>query len=338
LSACEGIEKVGFDQELTFNPPHADMHKNARTTPLSRAMIVQRVERDGLSCRAVATALQLSEKTVRKWLGRYRREGTGGLIDRTSRPHGVIPVQQRPRWCLVERLRRQRCSYTEISLRTGLSRATLSRWLRQRGLNRLPKLGVTAPVVRYEHKHPGDLLHLDTKKLGRIARVGHRINADRRSRVRGIGWEYLHVCVDDHSRVGTAEMYPDEHGVTAAAFLERAVAYYASFGVRVRRVMTDNGACYLSKAFQAACARLQLRHLRTRPYTPRTNGKAERFIQSALREWAYAHAYRRSQERSATLPLWLHRYNWHRPHHSLGLNPPISRLALSADNLVRLHS
>ena len=247
-------------------------------------------------------------------------------------------MEHRPHWRLIERLRRQRCSYTEISLRTGLSRATLSRWLRQRGLNRLPKLGTTPPVVRYEHARPGELLHLDTKKLGRIARIGHRINADRRSRVRGIGWEYLHVCVDDHSRVGTAEMYPDEHGLTAAAFLERAVAYYASFGVRIRRVMTDNGSCYLSKAFRAACVRLNVRHLRTRPYTPRTNGKAERFIQSAMREWAYAHAYRRSAERTATLPLWLHRYNWHRPHHSIGLNPPISRLALSADNLVRLHS
>jgi transposase InsO family protein len=314
------------------------MHKNARTTPLSRAMIVQRVERDGLSCRAVATALQLSEKTVRKWVRRHRREGARGLVDRSSRPRCVRPVAQRPGWRLVEQLRRQRCSYTEISLRTGLSRATLSRWLRQCGLNRLPRLGPTPPVVRYEHAHPGDLLHLDTKKLGRIAQIGHRITADRRRRVRGIGWEYLHVCIDDHSRVSTAEMYPDEHGVTAAAFLERSVAYYASFGVQIRRVMTDNGSCYLSRAFREACQRLQLRHLRTRPYTPRTNGKAERFIQSALREWAYAHAYRRSRERTETLPLWLHRYNWHRPHHSIGLNPPISRLALSADNLVRLHS
>jgi transposase InsO family protein len=250
----------------------------------------------------------------------------------------VLAVEKRPGWRLVERLRLQRCSYTEISLRTGLSRATLSRWLRQRGLNRLPRLGTTPPVVRYEHPRPGDLLHLDTKKLGRIARIGHRINADRRTRVRGIGWEYLHVCIDDHSRVGTAEMYANEHGITAAAFLERAVAYYATFGVRIRRVMTDNGSCYLSKAFQQACARLRLRHLRTRPYTPRTNGKAERFIQSAMREWAYAHAYRRSAERTATLPLWLHRYNWHRPHHSIGLNPPISRLVLSADNLMRLHT
>ena len=329
---------VGFDQELTLNPLHADMHKNARTTPLSRAMIVQRVSAHGLSCRAVATALQLSERTVRKWVRRHRLEGPGGLADRTSRPRSVRPVEQRRGWALVERLRRQRCSYTEISLRTGLSRATLSRWLRQRSLNRLPRLGTTPPVIRYEHAHPGDLLHLDTKKLGRIARIGHRITADRRRRVRGIGWEYLHVCVDDHSRVSTAEMYANEHGVTAAAFLEHCIAYYACFGVRIRRVMTDNGSCYLSKAFRATCTRLRVRHLRTRPYTPRTNGKAERFIQSAMREWAYAHAYRRSRERTETLPLWLHRYNWHRPHHSIGLNPPISRLALSADNLMRLHS
>jgi len=314
------------------------MHKNARTTPLSRAMIVQRVEQDRLSCRAVATALQLSKKTVRKWVQRHRQEGALGLRDRSSRPRSIRPVDKRPSWRLVERLRLRRCSYTEISLRTGLSRATLSRWLRQRGLNRLPKLGSTPPVVRYERARPGELLHLDTKKLGRIEGIGHRLTGDRRDHRRGVGWEYLHVCIDDHSRVSTAEMYADEHGLTAATFLERAVAYYASFGVRVRRVMTDNGSCYLSKAFRAVCARLGLRHVRTRPYTPRTNGKAERFIQSALREWAYAHTYRRSVERSATLPLWLHRYNWHRPHHSIGLNPPISRLALSADNLMRLHT
>jgi len=314
------------------------MHKNARTTPLSRAMIVQRVEQDRLSCRAVATALQLSEKTVRKWVQRHRQEGSPGLRDRSSRPRSVRPVEKRPSWRLVERLRLRRCSYTEISLRTGLSRATLSRWLRQRGLNRLPKLGSTPPVVRYERARPGELLHLDTKKLGRIEGIGHRITGDRRDHRRGVGWEYLHVCVDDHSRVSTAEMYADEHGLTAATFLEHAVAYYASFGVRVRGVMTDNGSCYLSRAFREVCARLRLRHVRTRPYTPRTNGKAERFIQSALREWAYAHTYRRSGERTATLPLWLHRYNWHRPHHSLGLNPPISRLALSADNLMRLHT
>lgn len=314
------------------------MHSNARTTPLSRAVIVHRVTREGLSRRAAAAALRLSEKTVRKWLGRHRAEGSKGLKDRSSRPRSVVPVDRRPGYEQAVALRKQRCSFTEITLKTGLSRATLSRWFRHAGLSRLKSLDPTPPVVRYEWKRPGDLLHLDTKKLGIITRIGKRINGDERTRERGAGWEYLHVCVDDHSRVAVSDMGPDEHGVTAGRFLERAVAYYGRFGVRVRRVMTDNGSCYLSHAFREVCQRLQLRHIRTRPYTPRTNGKAERFIQSALREWAYAHAYNRSSERTDTLPLWTHRYNWHRPHHSLQMNPPISRLALSADNLVKHHS
>ena len=314
------------------------MHSNARTTPRSRAGIVQLVTREGLSRRAAAAALRLSEKTVRKWLGRHRAEGIAGLEDRSSRPRSVVAVRQRPGYEEVERLRKMRCSYTEICMRTGLSRATLSRWLTLAGLNRLKSLEPTVPVVRYEWKRPGDMVHLDTKKLGIISTIGHRITGDRKSSKGGVGWEYVHVCVDDHSRVAVGEMAPDERGTTAAQFLEQAVAYYGRFGVRVRRVMTDNGSCYLSDAFKQTCHRLKLKHIRTRPYTPRTNGKAERFIQSALREWAYAHAYHHSVERATTLPLWLHRYNWHRPHHSLRMNPPISRLALNADNLVKLHN
>ena len=314
------------------------MHKNARTTPLSRAVIVQQVLREGHSRRAVATALRLSEKTVRKWVGRHRLEGPAGLNDRRSRPRCVVPVAERPRYVEVLALRKQRCSYSEIALRTGVSRATLSRWLRQAGLNRLKSLEPTPPVVRYEWPEPGDLLHLDTKRLGIISKIGHRITGDRRHQVDGAGWEYLHVCVDDHSRLAVTDLRPDESGPAAARFLELAVAYYGRFGVTVRRVMTDNGNCYRSDAFKDTCQRLNLRHIRTRPYTPRTNGKAERFIQSALREWAYAHAYHHSIERADTLPLWAHRYNWHRPHHALKMNPPISRLALSADNLVRHHT
>jgi transposase InsO family protein len=313
------------------------MHKNARTTPLSRAMIVQEVLREGHSRRAVATARRLSEKTVRKWTRRYAEGGGPALADRSSRPHGVVPVAERRGYPLVLKLRRARCSYAEIALRTGLSRATLSRWLRRVGLNRLKSLEPTVPVVRYERDHPGDLLHLDIKKLGRFQRVGHRITGDRKGSG-GSGWEYLHVGIDDHSRVSLAEIYPNERGHSAQSFLCHAVKYYARFGVKVKDVMTDNGSCYLSNAFRRTCQRLQLRHIRTRPYTPRTNGKAERFIQTALREWAYAHSYRHSRERLATLPLWLHRYNWHRPHQSLHMNPPISRLAFSADNLVRLHT
>jgi transposase InsO family protein len=312
------------------------MHSNARTTPLSRADIVHQVLQEGESRRAVATALRLSEKTVRKWVSRH--QAGEGLADRSSRPRSVRPVPKRRGYAAVLALRRQRCSYTEISLRTGLSRATLSRWLRHAGLSRLKSLDPTPPVVRYERAHPGELLHLDIKKLGIISRIGHRITGDRTSRERGAGWEHLHVCVDDHTRLAVGDLAPDDYDHTAARFLERAVTYYGRFGVKVRQVMTDNGPCYRSNLFKQTCSRLGLRHLRTRPYTPRTNGKAERFIQSALREWAYAHAYRHSKERAATLPLWLHRYNWHRPHHSLGMNPPISRLALSADNLVRHHN
>jgi transposase InsO family protein len=314
------------------------MHKNARTTPRSRAMIVQRVLREGHSRRAVATALRLSEKTVRKWVGRYEKGGAAGLDEGLSRPSCVVPVQERKGFKQVLLLRQQRCSYSEIALRTGVSRATLSRWLRRVGLNRLKSLEPTVPVVRYEREKPGELLHLDIKRLGRIRTMGHRVTGDRRSRKKGTGWEYLHIGIDDHSRVSLADIYPNEQGLSAVSFLKIAVAYYARFGVKIQQVMTDNGSCYLSKIFHSACLDLGLRHIRTRPYTPRTNGKAERFIQTAMREWAYAYAYNHSTERIATLPLWLHRYNWHRPHHALQMNPPISRLALSANNLVRLHT
>jgi transposase InsO family protein len=314
------------------------MHKNARTTPLSRAVIVQQVLHEGHSRRAVAAALRLSEKTVRKWIKRHENEGAPGLQDGLSTPRCVVPLADRRGFTQVLKLRQQRCSYSEIALRTGLSRATLSRWLRRVGLNRLRSLEPTVPVVRYERERPGELLHMDIKKLGRIERTGHRITGDPRDNVDGAGWEFLHIGIDDHSRVSLAELYPDECTPSAIRFLELAVAYYASFDVRIERVMTDNGPCFKSHLFRAACQKLGLRHIRTRPYTPRTNGKAERFIQTALREWAYAHSYSHSRQRAATLPLWLHRYNWHRPHQSLHMNPPISRLALSADNLVRLHT
>ena len=314
------------------------MHKNARTTPLSRAGIVQQVLKEGYSRRAVATARGLSEKTVRKWTARLEEEGAAGLQDRSSRPHCVSAVVDRPGYPAVLALRQQRCSYSEIALRTGLSRATLSRWLRCVGLNRLKSLEVPVPIVRYERDHPGELLHLDIKKLGRINRIGHRRTGSREGRIEGAGWEYLHIGIDDHSRVSLAELYPDERIPSAIGFLRLAVAYYARFGVKIQRVMTDNGPAYVSKAFRYACHQLGLRHVRTRPYTPRTNGKAERFIQTAMREWAYGHSYSHSSERAATLPLWLHRYNWHRPHHAPQMNPPISRLALSADKVVRLHN
>jgi transposase InsO family protein len=210
--------------------------------------------------------------------------------------------------------------------------------LRRLGLNRLTSLEPREPVRRYERDSPGELIHIDIKKLGRIERIGHRITGNRRDTTRGAGWEFVHVCIDDHSRIAHVAVLPSERKEAAVSFLKTAVAYYARLGVAIERVMTDNGSCYRSIAFRKACKSLGLRHIRTRPYTPRTNGKAERFIHTALREWAYAQAYQHSDQRNAELRRWLHRYNWHRPHSSLKAQTPISRLAIAADNLSRLHN
>ena len=227
----------------------------------------------------------------------------------------------------VARLRRQRYTGQQIAAGLRISPATVSRILRRLGLNRLAALEPAEPVRRYEREHPGELIHIDIKKLGRFDRVGHRITGNLRgqSNSRGVGWEYVHVCIDDASRIAYAEIKKSERKASAIAFLKAVVIYYANFGISIQRVMTDNGSCYKSRAFGRACKRLGLKHIRTRPYTPKTNGKAERFIQTALREWAYAKAYQRSDHRGAELPLWLHRYNWHRPHGSIGAKPPISR-------------
>ena len=223
----------------------------------------------------------------------------------------------------VERLRRQRWTGKQIAAETGVSPATVSRVLRRLGLNKLSALEPAEPVRRYERERPGELIHLDIKKLGRIGSVGHRITGrypGAVNRHHGIGWEFVHVCIDDASRIAFVQVQADQRKESAVAFLEAAVAYYAKLGIRIERVMTDNGSCYQSKMFRAACKRLGLRQIFTRPYTPKTNGKAERFIQTALREWAYARAYHNSDQRSAELPYWLHRYNWHRPHGSLKAN------------------
>lgn len=195
------------------------------------------------------------------------------------------------------------------------------------------------PAIRYEYGEPGGLIHLDIKRLGRFERVGHRITGDRtgQSNSRGVGWEYVHVCIDDASRIAFTGIFPDEKAVSAIQFLKAAVAYYRSLGVTVTRVMTDNGSCYKAKDFAKTCKTLGLKHIRTRPYTPKTNGKAERFIQTALREWAYARPYPSSEARKSHLPHWTHMYNWHRPHGSFKSKTPISRLVLNRDNLLRIH-
>jgi len=316
-----------------------NIHKNARLTPSGRERIVRQVA-SGQTPEAVGQAAGVCPRTVRKWMDRYRREGLAGLQDRSSRPHRLYRPTPQAIVEQVERLRRARYTGKQIAAELRISPATVSRVLRRLGLNKLSALEPAAPVRRYEREHPGELIHLDIKKLGRIDGIGHRITGDRtgQSSNRGIGWEFVHVCIDDASRVAFVQVMPDEKKQSAVAFLKAAVAYYASLGVTVTRVMTDNGSCYKSFDFRDACRELGLRHIRTKPYTPKTNGKAERFIQTALREWAYAKAYTHSDGRTAELSVWLHRYNWHRPHGSLKAKTPISRLGLSEDNLLRLHN
>jgi transposase InsO family protein len=316
-----------------------NIHRNARLTPLGRERIVMLVL-GGQTPEAAARAAGVCPRTVRKWVARYRGEGLAGLADRSSRPHRLYRPTSPAIVEKVEALRRQRWTGKQIAAEVGVSPATVSRILRRLGLNRIAALEPAEPVRRYEREHPGELIHIDIKKLGRFDRVGHRITGERTplNKSRGIGWEFVHVCIDDASRLAFSQIMPDERKESAVVFLHAAVAYYRSLGVTVARVMTDNGPCYKSFDFRDACRDLGLRHIRTRPYTPRTNGKAERFIQTALREWAYAQAYPNSGRRAAELPIWLHRYNWHRPHGALQSKPPISRIALDRDNLLRLHT
>jgi transposase InsO family protein len=316
-----------------------DIHKNARLTVHGRERIVRQVM-SGQTPKAVASAAGVCPRTIRKWVTRYRAEGPAGLHDRSSRPHRLRRPTPQETVRKIEQLRRQRWTGKQIAAEAGVSPATVSRVLRRLGLNKLSALE-PEPVRRYERENPGELIHIDIKKLGRIGAVGHRITGRRTgviNRHHGIGWEFVHVCIDDTFCVVFSWVMTDERKESAVNFLKAAVAYYEGLGVKVERVMTDNGSCYRSRAFGKACKALGLRHIRTKPYTPKTNGKAERFIQTSLREWAYARAYNTSDERTAELPRWLHRYNWHRPHGSIGSKPPISRLSLTGNNLLRLHT
>ena len=315
-----------------------NIHKNARLTTHGRERIVKLVL-SGQTPQAVAEAAGVCPRTVRKWVWRYRAEGPAGLFDRSSRPKRLRLATPQAIVERIEALRRERMTGKAIAAATGVSAATVSRILKRLGINKLKALEPAEPVRRYERDNPGELIHLDIKKLGRFSRSGHRVTGQRQGcRNAGAGWEFVHVCIDDASRIAFSQIKPDERKQSAVAFLRAAIAYYRNLGVRVERVMTDNGACYRSKAFAKACKRLGLKHIFTRPYTPKTNGKAERFIQTSLREWAYARAYDSSDQRAAELPYWMHRYNWHRPHGSIGSKPPISRLRLTGNNLSRLHS
>ena len=313
-------------------------HKHARLTARGRALLVSRVIELRWTVAAASQAAGVSVRTGYKWLARFRAEGSAGLADRSSRPkHMPRALSATERQCL-EALRRQRWPLWRIAAQAGRGMGTVSRCMKRLGLSRLQSLEPVPSVLRYERAAPGELLHLDTKKLGRIDGVGHRITGDRAlNRNRGIGWDMVHLAIDDHSRVSFALIKADERGHSCAQFLRQAVAYYAGLGVRIDRVMTDNGCGYRSKAFRASCLELGLRHVRTRPYTPKTNGKAERFVQTSLREWAYARPYDSSAQREAALQPFVHRYNWHRPHSALNRQPPMTRIP-AMRNLLELNS
>ena len=299
-------------------------HGNALLTPRGRRELVERAEAEGVG--PAADALGVSRRTAAKWLSRWRREGVAGLLDRSSRPRRLARSTA-PR--LVERvlaLRHERLIASAIAERCALPRSTVGAILRRHGLGRLKAQQPAVPVVRYERQSPGELVHLDTKKLGRIGRIGHRIHGDRTTRVRGIGWEYAHVAIDDHSRLAYLEVLPDETGESCTAFWERAQRFYERHGITVQRIRTDNGSGYRSTLFNAVLHGEGIRHLYTQPYTPRTNGKAERMVQTLLREWAYKRPYSSSRRRTAALRPWLRHYNRSRPHGGIGGRPPITRV------------
>jgi transposase InsO family protein len=314
-----------------------DYHQNARLTVHSREQLAKRVLEQGFTLKLAAASFNVSAKTAAKWVRRYRENGIAGLGDRSSRPLRSPRLTSSPLLEKVLALRRLRYSGWRIAHELHLSRATVSRILRRAGLNRLRSLDPPPPVVRYEHKHPGDLIHFDIKRLACIVKPGHRIHGDRTRETRGAGYEYLHIAIDDHSRIGFAAILPDQTHQSAILFFLMARAFYSRFGFSCRRVLTDNGACYRHWLFTQTLTRQHLKHRFTRPYTPRTNGKAERFIQTALREWAYARSYQNSTERTEQLDHWIHDYNFHRPHASLNLNTPASRSRLNRNNLLSLH-
>jgi len=313
-------------------------HKNARLTFARRLEMVQDITQRGLSQAAAAGAQNVSVATVRKWLGRYLAQGEVALRDRSSRPR-LSPRAIAPATALaIVEVRRHRLTQARIAATLGVSKSTVGRVLARAGLSHLKDLEPIPPVVRYEHEAAGDLLHIDTKRLGRIVRPGHRVTGDRSGPFGNAGWEFLFVAIDDHARIGFTDMYPDETKGSAVQFMRNAVAYYQSLGVRVKGLLTDNGSAFRSKDFAQTCRELNIKHRFTRPYRPQTNGKAERFIQSALREWAYGFIYQNSDQRTEQLDAWIHHYNWHRPHQGIHGVAPMSRLKKSCNNLLTLHN
>ncbi len=303
------------------------LHGNAPFGPKGRATMARRVVEQGWSLTEAAEAAGVSERTCSKLVGRYRSEGEAGLWDRSSEPRSVPHRTPEDRVAAIAALRRVRMTGPEIAECLGMALSTVSVVLRRIGLGKLSRLEPLEPPNRYERSRPGELIHIDVKKLVRIERgAGHRVTGKRTSQAKGAGWEFVHVCVDDATRLAYVEVLADERATTAIGFLRRALAFYATHGVAVEQLMTDNGNAYRSKAHAIACRALGIRHIRTRPYRPRTNGKAERFIRTMLGGWAYGAIYRDSKERTAALSGWLDFYNWRRPHGALAHRPPGARL------------
>jgi transposase InsO family protein len=316
--------------QLLERGPRVKIHRNAKTTPSMRALIVERVRRDHWRVATAAAAAGVTRRTAAKWLARHRTGGKPALEDRSSRPHRSPRQTQAGHIAAIVALRQARLTAWAIGGRIQVPRSTVARILVRTGLNRLARLTPPTPVVRYERARVGELVHLDIKPLARILRVGHRMHGDRRQIVEGAGYEYAHVAVDDHSRVAYVEVLADQCGETTAAFLRRTVRWFARRGVIVERVLTDNGSAYVSKVFHRVAQRARVRLIRSRPYHPQTNGKAERFIQTLLREWAYATSYSHSWRRTRALRPWLRTYNTARPHTALGYQPPCSRFPRAA--------
>jgi len=302
------------------------LHANARTTPHSRLVMVRRIENEGWSAEEVAESFGIAVRTVYRWLKRWREGGAAALADRPSRPLTSPTKTPKRVEARILAARRQRKTAREIAATLELAHSTVGAVLRRHGLQRLKLLDPIEPVVRYEKDLPGELLHLDTKKLGRIRGIGHRITGERQHANRGIGWDFAHVCVDDATRLAYVEVLPDERRETRVAFLERAVTWFVSHGVRPQRLMTDNGSGYVSHAFRDAVDAAGLRHSFTRPYRPQTNGKAERFIQTLIRGWAYGRPYASSRARTRALATWLDKYNRRRQHAGIGYLTPFEKM------------
>lgn len=309
-------------------------HKNARTTYEGRKLLIERIAVMGLM--PAAQAAGISGQSARKWLRRFEQGGVNSLRDRSSRPVRTRSTVDGDLAARIEQLRRARMPMRRIAVVVGRSVATVSRLLARLGLSSLKALDPVEPVVRYEREAPGELLHMDTKKLGRIVRPSHRVTGNRKDSVDGAGWEFAHVAIDDHSRAGYVQMYADERKESVVEFLKATVAHYRALGVTIKRLLTDNGSAYRSRLFAKTCQALGIKHTFTRPYRPQTNGKAERFIQTCLREWAYGRTWNNSAERTAWLPAFLAYYNARRPHSALGYKPPASRLG--GNNLLQLNT